>query len=107
MVVDAVIRKWFTVVALTEAGAEGLRENIQDLASLFYAYDGLVAPTLTERLQIFFTSLINRFDRVSLYINMRKTVSMDFWTCNIPGGLSESAYMWQVTGVIPYYQERL
>ena len=42
LVLDVVIRHWVTVVAPTEAGAEGLREMIQELAAFSYVGDGLV-----------------------------------------------------------------
>ena len=35
VVVDAVIRPWLMVVAPTEAGADGLRETIQELEAFF------------------------------------------------------------------------
>ena len=50
VVVDAVIRHWVTVVTPTEAVTGGLCLTIIDLATYFYADDGLVAPTQPERL---------------------------------------------------------
>ena len=78
MVVEAVIWHWATVmVAQTEAGAEGLRETIQELAEFFYVDDGLVASPWTERLQRAFNVLTNLFDWVGLCTNVWKKVSMD------------------------------
>ena len=50
VVLDAVIRKWVMVVAMTEEGTEGIGEKIQDLEAFFYAYYRLVASPWTERL---------------------------------------------------------
>ena len=51
VVVDAVICHWVAVVAATEAGTEVLELSIQDLATYFYADDGIVASAQTERLE--------------------------------------------------------
>ena len=47
MVVDTVILHWVTVVADTEAGAEGLGASLQELAAYFYVENRLVASTQT------------------------------------------------------------
>ena len=92
------------VVVLTEVGAEGLRETIQELATFFYMYGGLVALTWPERLQRTFNVLIDLFGQVGLCTTVRKMVSMDFWPFYIPNGFLESAYMRRVTGVGPSFQ---
>ena len=101
LVLDVVIRHWVTVVAPTEAGAEGLREMIQELAAFSYVGDGLVMSPQLERLQRDFNVLTNIFEWVVLHTNMRKTVSMACRPCYTPGGFLESAYTWNVTGSDP------
>ena len=64
-----------TVVASTEAGAEGLGETIHPLADFFYSDDGLVALPQTERLKRQLNVLTYLIERVSLHTNMQKTVS--------------------------------
>ena len=81
VVVDAVIRHWVTVVALAEAGAEVLRETIQELADFFYADDALVASLPPEKFQREFNVLTYIFDHVGLHTNVHKTVSMDCRPC--------------------------
>ena len=93
MVLNYVIQNWVMVVALTEAGAEGIRDIIQELAVFFHADYGLVAPPQPERLQRVFNVLIDLFERVSLRTNVRKLSSMELLTCYIPGRLSELEYM--------------
>ena len=51
VLVDTVIGHWVTVVALTEAGAEGLGVSIHYLAAYFYTDDRLFVSTRSERLQ--------------------------------------------------------
>ena len=76
LVVDAVIWHWVGVVALTEAGVEGVRETIQELAEFLYADGGLFALPHKERLQRAFNFLTDLFERVDNCTNMRKTVIM-------------------------------
>ena len=66
VVVDAVIRHWVKVVTPTEAVMGGLGMIIIDLASYFYAEDGLVLSAQPERLQRFFEILTGLFGRVGL-----------------------------------------
>ena len=101
------IRHWLMVVAPIEAGVEGLGETVQELAAFFYVDDRLFALRQTEMLQRSLNKLIYLFDQIGLCKNMRKTVNIDCRPCSIPGGFSESAYMWQVMGIGPSYWERL
>ena len=64
------------MVAPTEAGAEVLGVSIQGFVANFYADDGLVALTQTERLQRAFDSLAYLFNWVGLWNNMPKMASM-------------------------------
>ena len=63
-------------MALTEAGVEGVRETIQELAEFLYADGGLFALPHKERLQRAFNFLTDLFERVDNRTNMRKTVIM-------------------------------
>ena len=85
VVVDAVIRHWVTVSVPIEVGEEGLRDSIEELMVFFFADDGLVALPRTERFQRLLNVLTDLFDQVGFRTNMRKTVRLAFWTCNIPG----------------------
>ena len=85
MVVDTVIRYWVAVVALTEDGTEGIGLSIQDLAAHFYANGGILKYNKSEIPQRAFEVLGGLFDRVGLRKNDRKTVSMAFQTCHMPG----------------------
>ena len=85
--VDAVIRHCVTVVALMEAGVEGLGILIHDLAAHVYADDGIVAATQLERLQRAFDILAELFDWFGLHKNTRKMVSMEFQLCHTPGSM--------------------
>ena len=96
--VDAVIHYWVAVVAQTEDGTEGIGLSIQDLATHFYAYNGLVAPNHPERLQRTFDVLTGLFDRDSLLTNTRKMVSMACWPCQTPVQMSSEAYKRRTTG---------
>ena len=77
VVVDAVMRNWVMVVVTTEAGAEGIRETIQELVDFFYADDGLVALPQTERLQREFNVLIDIFHLIGIWKNVWKMVIMN------------------------------
>ena len=82
-------------------GQEGRHQN-----SLFYAYDGMVAPSDPIWLQGLFSTLVGLFDRVVLKTNFRKTVGMVFRLCQVAGTQSEAAYGRQMTGAGPPYRER-
>ena len=103
MVVGAIIQHWVTVLALTGAGAEGLGDTIQKLTSFFYADGRLVALPRLERLHRALNFLKDLFSRVDLHIDVQKMVSMAFRPCYPCGGLLESAYTRQATGVAPSY----
>ena len=85
VVVDTVIRHWVTVVVATEEVTGGLGMLIRDLASYFYANNGLVASTQPERLQSLFDVLTGLFVRVSISTNTWETVIMVFQPCHAPG----------------------
>ena len=63
VVVDAVIKKWLTVVGLPQEDiGQGLGESIQTLTALFYADDVIVASPENARLQGAFNVLTGLFD---------------------------------------------
>ena len=64
--VEAVIRNWVMLVTPTEAGTGGIGLTIIDLEANFFADDGLVASTQTERLKREFDVLTGFFNRVGL-----------------------------------------
>ena len=76
MVVDVVVRHWFTVMVESSEehirrGKEGTHQN-----SLFYVDDGMVALSVQEWLQGDFSTLVGLFDRVVLKTNIGKTFGM-------------------------------
>ena len=76
MVVDAVVRHWFTL-AVKEAETRGERgRELRHQAALFYADNGMVASSNPLWLQWEFTTLVGLFDQVGLNTNTGKTVSM-------------------------------
>ena len=80
------------MVALTEAGTEGLGISIRDLASYLCSENGLVASTQPERLQQVFDFLVGLFKWFGLRMNTRKTVSMAFQPYHMPGRMLVEAY---------------
>ena len=106
MVVDSIIHHWVTVVAEIEEGTERLGMSIWDLAAYFYAYNGLITSTQTERLQRAFAILTGLFDRVGLRTNTRKTASMACQPCHASGKMSVEAYERRTTGTGPTFWDR-
>ena len=82
MVVESIIHHWVTVVAEIEEGTERLGISIWDLAAYFYAENGLIASTQTERLQREFAILTCLFDQVGLRTSTQKMVSMSCQPCH-------------------------
>ena len=68
-----------------EAQGETGREG-QNQATLFYADDGMVVLSDPAWLQGAFTALVGLFDRVGLWKNVGKTVSMVCHPCQAGGG---------------------
>ena len=83
MVVETIVCQWVTVVAVIEAGSEGLITLVQDLVAYFYAGDVIVTLTQTEILQRAFDVLTDLFDRVGLWTNMRKANRMACNPCHM------------------------
>ena len=93
VVVDAVIRHWVTVVTPIEEDTRGIGLTRTDLTAYFYANNGLVESTQTERQHKAFDVPAGLFDRVVLWTNTANTVCMLCQPCRVPGGMSEEAYV--------------
>ena len=87
------------------AGQEGLITSIQELSALFYANDGLIASTESACLQGAFNALTGIFDRVGIWTNEEKIVSMDCWPCHTPHVWSMDAYTRRVIGIGLLYRD--
>ena len=84
-----------------ERGDEGRHQD-----ALFYADDSMVASSNPRWIQWEFDTLVSLFDRVGLWTNVGKTVSMVFCPCQAAGTQSEAAYGRRMTGEGPTYRER-
>ena len=93
-------------MAEIEEGTERLGILIWDLAAYFYADNGLIASTQTERLQREFSILTCLFDRVDIRTHTWKAASMDCQTCHSPGKMSVEAHERRTTGTGPTFFER-
>ena len=82
------------------------RELIQDLLAYFYADNGIVASTQSERLQRVFNVLADLFVRFVLQKNTWNTEIIEFHPCHMPGIILVVEYERQVTGMGPNYWER-
>ena len=80
MLVDAVIRKWETMVIVEEEVPDGFGWAIQWLAEIFYANAGIIALNRPARLQAALDVLMGLFDRFPLQTNVDKRLG---W-CAIP-----------------------
>ena len=106
VVVDVVVRHWVTVMVegveeWVERGKKVRHHNV-----LFYAYNGLVASLDPRWIQGAFSTLVGLFDKVVLRNNSWKTVGMVCRPCQAAGTQSEAAYVQQMMGERPTYQER-
>ena len=109
VVVNAVIWHWVMVATPIGSGTGGLGLTIIDLAAYFYANDGIMASTQTERLHRAFDVLTGLFDRVGL----RKKNSKASWHSmpaiprarqDVGGGLQETDD-WEGTNVLGVPEE--
>ena len=75
VVVDAVIRHWVTVVTPSAEGTGGLGLTIMDLATYFYADDGLMLWTQPERTQRVFDVLTGLFYWVVLQKKLQRRLA--------------------------------
>ena len=87
------------------AGTGGLGLTIIDLAAYFYANDGIMASTQTERLHRAFDVLTGLFDRVGLRKKTAKPVDIVCQLYHAPGRMLEEAYKKQMTGKGPTFWE--
>ena len=85
VVVDAVVRHWVTlsVEDLENRGERGKEGRHQ--ATLFYADDGMVAPSDPHWLQWAFNVLVGLFERVVLHTNVGKKVRITCRPCLAAG----------------------
>ena len=106
MVVDVVARHWVTVMVegAEERGKSGQEGRHQ--ASIFYAYDGMVASLNPRWIQGAFSNLVGLFDRVGLRNNVGMTVDIVCLPCQATGTQLEAAYGRQITGEGPTYREQ-
>ena len=86
-----------------ERGERGQEGRYQ--AALFYADDGMVASSETCWIQGTFNTLVRMFDRVDLWTNIRKIVSMVCRPFQEAGNQSEAAHGRRITGEGPTYRE--
>ena len=66
VVFDSVLRYWVALVLEEEAGLENFIWAVRSLVVLFYAKNGLLASTRSERLQPEFDAFTDLFYRVGL-----------------------------------------
>ena len=66
MVVDAVVRHWFTLTVETAEKRGERGKEVRHQAALFYADDGMVASSDPHWLQWAFNVLVGLFERVGL-----------------------------------------
>ena len=104
MVVVSVMWHWVILVAGWELRPEGLGWAVQWITGLFYAYYGLLASPKLSRLQAALGILTGIFDKVSLKMDVTKTVGMVLHPCQIAGGHLEAAYKQRITGVGPSFR---
>ena len=67
-------------------------------AALFYAKNGVVTSTDTGWLQLEFDLMMELFDQVGLWTNVRKTVGIVFRTFREAGVRAEKVYTRRMTG---------
>ena len=79
-------------------GKEGFGWDVKSLAAYFYADDELLASTWVARLQWYFNTLAELFDRVELRTNVAKMVIMDCRPCRALGGHSVMVYYLSMNG---------
>ena len=107
VVVDAVVRNWVMGV-ITESEARGeLVQEGRHQAALFYSDDSMVASLDPVWLQGVFNTLLGLFGRVGLRTNVGKKFGMVYHPCQAAVKLTTEAYMRRITGMGPYYRERL
>ena len=105
VMVDVVVRNWVTVVI---SGAEERDEHGQEgryQASLFYAYNDMVASSDPRLIQGEFNALVGLFDRVGLWTNIGKRVDMVCRLFQAAGNHSDAVYGIRITGEGPTYRE--
>ena len=105
VVVDAVVKNWVSVMVEVSEERGGRRQEGIHHNALFYTDDGMVALSDLQWLQGSFITLVGLFNRVGLWNNFWKTVSMVCRLCQAAGTQLEAAYGRWVTGEGPSYWE--
>ena len=89
LVVDAVLRHWVSVVAVTQGeadpGAEGFGQDIQRLVKYFYANNGILATKQAKMMKRALNVLAELFDQVGLHTNMGNMIRMVCQPCRAIG----------------------
>ena len=106
VVVDVVVRHWFTLAIEDAEKRGGVGKEVRHQAALFYADDGMVASSNPRWLKWAFNALVGLFERVRLQTNVGKTASMVCRPCPATGNQSETAYGRKMKGEGPTYQEQ-
>ena len=81
MVVNAVIQHWETVVEGEDKVPEGFRRSVNNLATLFYVDNGILASPQLDRIQEALDFLMILFDQVCMRINVNNMVGMVCQPC--------------------------
>ena len=93
IVCDAVVRAWLLEVSEDSDDASvGIGSNLVQLASLFYADDGMIASRSSEWLQQALVVLTDLFRRCGLKTNTTKTVAMTCVPGHIRTNVSQESY---------------
>ena len=106
VVVDALFQNCAAVVEDRVGGKEGHGREVRNQIILFYADEGMLAPTDLECLQGAFDALVGLFDQVGLRMNIGMIVGMLCRPCQAAGTQSELEYERQMTEEGIFYWER-
>ena len=92
-------------MADVEECTEGWGREVLRCTNLFCADNGLIESTNTEWLQGAFSTLTEFFDRVRLWVNIRKTARMLFHSCRAARTQLEESYKRRMMGSVLTYQD--
>ena len=76
IVVGAIVRNWFGMVAKNKDGPGDFGCTVAEKAAFFHADNGMVYPNNTVWLQWIFNDLIGLFERFRIRTNVEKAVAM-------------------------------
>ena len=106
MVVDTAIHHLVAVLAGGDAWPERFRRVVQNMAALFYRYDGIIDPPRMSRIQEALDFLTGLFYGVGLSTDVDKIVGMIRQSCNIYGMQYDVSYTWRMKGKGPSYSSK-